>query len=101
MTGTIERDAGIDLVMRADWQRRARKFVINRIPRGWEGRFEEIREKMEKTPGFWPPHHPNAWGALCMYCIREGILMELDRSEQSATIRTNHARKAQVLRKTI
>jgi hypothetical protein len=96
--GEDRRDDGIERVQREEWQRRAREFVLKRVPVGWEGLFEDIRLRITRAQGYYPPHDPNAWGALAMYCIRQGWLKQTGVWD-SAKSAPNHAHHYQILRK--
>lgn len=98
MSGRDRRDDGIELVKREEWQRRAREFILKRIPLGWEGLFEEIRQQITQARGYYPPHHHNAWGALAMHCIRQGWLEQTGVYDTTKSART-HAHRCQILRK--
>jgi transposase len=97
-SGSDGRDDGIERVTREEWQRRAREFVFRRVSKGWEGLFEDIRTQIEQTRGYYPPHHHNAWGALAMYCIRQGWLEPTGRYS-NARSRATHAHRCQILKK--
>jgi hypothetical protein len=97
--GRDDRDAGIDKVARAKWQHDASIYILRYIPKNWEGPFEEVRLTL-LVKGCKPPHHHNAWGALCMK-LTKGGWFEFTGRYQQARMRPTHAHAVKVLRKLV
>ena len=91
-----ERDRGVATVTRHAqlWTKTARDLLPMVIPPGWTGRPEEIR--MALLDADLPhPHHPNCWGALLLWCVKTGFLVDTGEMEQPKDPRS-HARKTHV-----
>ena len=71
--------------------------VIERVPRDWEGLFEELRPRVIAEVG--APHHPNAWGALTRSCRLRRVLWPTGEWRKSRAMVTNNARTAPVYRR--
>jgi hypothetical protein len=72
--GEIARDDAIDRVLAAAspaWKRSVLQ-LINDLPFGWEGIFEQIRFKAE-AQGLWA-HTPEAWGGIAQAALRNKTL---------------------------
>lgn len=68
--GVAARDAALDAVLRRDWIWRAQVVAfIEALPQGWVGTGEDIRHAATDA-GIPAPKHPNAWGAVVMYAVR-------------------------------
>lgn len=73
----------------------AATIELLKLPKG-EYTGEEIRINISnKGIG---PHHPNAWGALIMYGLRNGILSDTGKISKMKT-KTSHARKTSIYTK--
>ena len=82
--GADARDAALDAVLRRDWIWRAQVVAfIEALPQGWVGTGEDIRlashsanasQEAEQhaaiDSGIPAPKHPNAWGAVIMYAVK-------------------------------
>lgn len=64
------------------------RHVILRLPLGWEGTCEDIREHWK---GVKPKHH-NAWGSCWGSAVRAGLLVQLEAQTHMRALKS-HARK--------
>lgn len=78
LTARDLREAGIALVEEnaGDWKERARAMVLAGLQPGWTGLAEDMRALLTDA-GLDQPHSPNCWGALTMWCVRNGYLEAL------------------------
>jgi hypothetical protein len=92
------RDAALDQVAENagdDFSTRAYNAVM-RIPKGWVGTGEDIREIVEKEA---TPHHHNAWGAFISLLCRYKIIEKTGEYRKMRQIKS-HARATAVYKKT-
>ena len=71
--------------------------VVMRIPKGWVGTGEDIREIVERE-GI-TPHHHNAWGAFISLLCRYKIIEKTGEYRKMRQIKS-HARATAVYKKT-
>lgn len=92
------RDAALDQVAEnvGDFSTLAYNVVM-KIPRGWVGTGEDIREIVEKEGH--TPHHHNAWGAFISLLCRYEIIEKTGLYTQMKRI-GSHARVNAVYKKT-
>lgn len=93
------RDRALAIVAaRSDtWMSRAVDWYRNNIPSDWMGTGEDLRRHISPVIG--QPHHPNAWGALIKFLIRNKVVEPTGRYLQMRDEKS-HARKTPEYRRT-
>ena len=91
-----ERDIALAVVVQNsgdDWMDFAMRAIV-RLPIGWTGLGEDVREHVINAVG--GPHHPNAWGALIMSALRQQLLFKTGQWKKMRA-KKSHARMSPVL----
>jgi hypothetical protein len=89
------RDAGMERVMDRGLEFKDQfARAIERLPRGWIGTCEIIRQDWTGIS----PHHPNAWGACWNAAKKRGLLVELPQQVHMVATKS-HARKTHLHRR--
>lgn len=94
------RDAGLDAVVEAAGTefRDGVRGVVEKLPPGWTGTGEDIRELCSSRNI--SPHHHNAWGGVISGLIRKGFLQKTGDYTQMKSVKS-HARETAVLERTL
>lgn len=91
--GRQARDDALDAVLNknAIWRTHVLDFIENRLPQGWVGTGEDIR-RLAVEDGLPNPGHPNAWGAVIMYAVKNKKWLQWTGKARPMTQRSSHAR---------
>lgn len=93
MEGQAARDAALDAVLNhnAIWRHKVLAFIETEIPQGWVGTGEDIRH-MATEDGIANPGHPNAWGAVIMFAVKNKRWLQWTGKVVPMRDKSSHAR---------